>query len=61
MSVPLSEQIAEVKRELALRRNVYYSWVRQRKMTQPQADNQIARMQAVLETLEGLEACCLKV
>lgn len=52
--VPLSEQIAEVRRELALRKNVYPKRVSSREMRQSEADHLTARMNAVLTTLTWL-------
>lgn len=49
--VPLDEQIAEVKRELALRENAYKGFVARQKMTQEEADEHIRRMKGVLKTL----------
>ena len=53
--VPLRLQIAEVERELAMRRNVYPRFVSSGKMRKGEADEHTRRMQAVLETLRGLE------
>lgn len=50
----LTEQIACVKRELAMRVRVYAYRVRERKMTQQHADREIDVMTAVLHTLEDL-------
>lgn len=52
MRVPLGDQIACVKRELALRQAVYQKRVGAGRMTQEQADLEISRMKAVLRTLE---------
>lgn len=49
--IPLIGQIAEVRREIALRRNVYPIRVRDRKMKQGEADLCMARIEAVLATL----------
>jgi len=54
MSIPLAEQIACVKREIAFRHRVYPRWVEIGKIAQDQADRELARMQAVLETLRSL-------
>ena len=51
----LDQQIAAVKREVAMRRAVYPKRVADKTMTQEKADWQIAVMSAVLETLEGLK------
>lgn len=49
--VSIAGQIAEVHRELALRRNVYPSRVAAGKMRQSEADLCMDRMLAVLDTL----------
>jgi len=49
--IPLAAQIAEVKREIALRKNVFPKWIAQGRMTQAKADHQIAAMTAALHTL----------
>jgi hypothetical protein len=49
--IPLAGQIAEIKRELAMRANVYPRLVAERKMRQSEADLCISRMEAVLATL----------
>ncbi len=51
----LDQQLAEVKREIALRRNVYPGFVARKKMRQGEADEHLARMEAVLQTLEWLQ------
>jgi hypothetical protein len=50
--ITLPEQIAEIEREIELRRRVYPRWVADRKLTQGTADRQIAAMEAVLRTLQ---------
>ena len=52
MSVTYAEMIAEVEREIAIRKKVYARWVAQGKTTQAAADLQQGRMQAVLEVLK---------
>lgn len=52
MTVALADQIACVKREIAMRRHVYPRWVEQQRMTQAKADAEIAAMEAVLDTLK---------
>lgn len=47
----LSEQIAEVDRELGVRRIAYKRHVANRLLTQAEADVRIARLEAVLTTL----------
>lgn len=54
MTVPLADQIAEVKRELAMRQNVYPRFVEQHKMTETDRVKRMSRMAAVLATLEAL-------
>jgi hypothetical protein len=49
--ISLTDQIACLKREIALRKNVYPKWVGQRRMTQDEADREIARMTAALHTV----------
>jgi len=51
LDIPLTEQIAEVKRELAMREKVYPSQVRMHRMTQATATKQVRTMRAVLNTL----------
>jgi hypothetical protein len=53
--IPLSEQIAECQRELALRNNVYPHFVAKGRMEQSEADQHVARLTAVLNTLLWLE------
>lgn len=52
----LSSQIAEVRRELALRRNVYPGLVRSRRMKESEAEIHMDVMKSVLATLEELQA-----
>ena len=52
--VPLAEQIACVTREIGMRRRVYPRWIQAGRMKQDEADREIARMEAVLATLQGL-------
>ena len=52
MSNPtFDEMIACVRRELALRKRVYPRWVRSDRMSQQQADHEIACMQAIHDHL----------
>jgi hypothetical protein len=57
VKVSLTDQIASVNREIGMRRRVYPGWVRQKKMTEGQADAEIAAMEAVAETLRALPGC----
>lgn len=52
--VTIDEQIAEVEREIRLREVVYPRWVAapKPKLSQAQADKQLARMRGVLDTLK---------
>lgn len=51
MKIALASQIAEAKRELALRRNTYPRLVASGKMRQSEADLCVQRMEAILATL----------
>ena len=53
--VSLSQQIEEVEREIALRKNVYPRMVSSGKMRQSIADYHLARIEAVLATLLWLQ------
>ena len=55
MSIPLSEQIACIRREHALRTRTYPNFVATRRMTQAWADYQIQAILDVLHTLEMLQ------
>lgn len=54
--VGLDEQIACIKRELAMRQRVYGRWVESGKMTAPKRDKEFREMTAVLRTLEQLQS-----
>lgn len=56
MTVPIQHQMAAVERELRFRRHVYARRVAAKKMTQKKADEEIEAMQAVLATLQSIEA-----
>ena len=51
--IPISVQIAEVIREIGMRKQVYPRRVESGKMTQKEADYKIAVMMAVRDTLLG--------
>lgn len=51
VQVSLADQIACVKREVAMRRKVYPRWVAAGKMTQAKADTEISCMLAAAATL----------
>ena len=52
--VPYAEQLECAERELRLRQRVYPRRVSDGKMTQALADREIARMEAIIETLRPL-------
>ncbi|HRE42763.1 MAG TPA: hypothetical protein PKY87_02205 [Terricaulis sp.] len=52
--VAIPEQIACVKREIAMRERCYPRWISKGTMTPGKADAELAGMRAVLKTLEGL-------
>lgn len=54
MTIPLQAQLAEVRREIALRERVYPRWVSLGKVTQAGADAKLAAMRAVAETLAAI-------
>lgn len=54
MKIPLAAQLAEVRREIALRERVYPRWVAGGKVTQAGADAKLAAMRAVADTLAAL-------
>ena len=51
----LADQIAEVKREIAMRERVYPRFIAAGKLTQAKADFALAAMRAVLDTLTALK------
>lgn len=53
--LPLREQIACVKRELAIRSNVYARQIARGQVNPAVAATELQRMQSVLRTLEQLE------
>ena len=56
MLFPISMQIQEVQREIAMRERVYPAWVGKGKMKQSTADQHMNLMRAVLRTLEQVKA-----
>jgi len=54
--VSLSDQIAEVKREIDMRKRVYIRLIDSGKMTAVEAEHRTLAMCAVLQTLEKLSA-----
>lgn len=53
--ISLEDQIKCVEREIALRKRVYPRWIAAGKMTNEKANDEIARMQAVRESLITLD------
>ena len=51
MTIPISEQIACVQREIKMRERVYSRWVQNGRMTQKKADAELEAMRAVLDTV----------
>lgn len=54
--VPIDHQMASVERELGYRRRLYPKWVANGKITQKEADHELACMKAVLDTLQEVWA-----
>jgi hypothetical protein len=54
VTITLAAQLAEVKREIALRHRVYPRWVQSGKLTKQAADDALAAMDAVRQTLQRL-------
>jgi hypothetical protein len=52
--IPLEHQLRCAQRELRWRRQVYPRLVATRRMTQQAADHEIACMEAIIHTLEGV-------
>ena len=53
--ISLDDQIAAVDREIGMREKSYPRWVKDRKLTQKTADQELARMRAVRESLLELK------
>lgn len=51
----LSDAISEIKRELALRKQVYPRWIEQGKITRQDANHQYQSMERALELLQELD------
>ena len=51
MTIPISEQIACVQREIKMRERVYSRWVENGRMTKKKADAELEAMRAVLDTV----------
>lgn len=52
--VPIDAQIACIEREIGFRERLYPRWVKSLKLTQAAADEELARMTAVLKTLNRI-------
>lgn len=53
--ITIEEQIACIERELGMRVKLYPRWVKSGKLTQAAADEELARMRAVLLTLQRVQ------
>lgn len=53
LPVSKEEKVASLKREIALRRQVYPGRVKDKKMSQARADREIEIMEALLKDVEG--------
>ena len=54
-AVTLTQQIACVSREIAMRKRCYPNWIARGTMQQAKADDEIRSMTAVLQTLKQVE------
>lgn len=53
--VPIEAQIACIERELGFREKLYPRWVKSAKLTQENADQELERMRAVLQSLRRIQ------
>ena len=53
--ISLAEQVAEAKRELALREKCYPGWIKSRRLSMEEAYHQLAAQRAIVHTLQRLE------
>lgn len=53
-TIPLSAQLAEVRREIAMRQRVYPRWVTAGRISQAEATERLATMEAIRQTLVRL-------
>lgn len=53
--IPINDQIAEVGREIGMRRSVYKHFIAKGSMTPEEADKRTAAMEAALATLKWVE------
>lgn len=56
MGPSIEDQLRCAKREVGMRVRVYPRWVEGKRMTQAKADEELACMRAIVETLEKLAA-----
>jgi hypothetical protein len=54
--ITLEEQIAEARREVALRKKLYPAWIKAGKLDAGEAHSQLQAMQAIVATLRRLDA-----
>jgi hypothetical protein len=54
LTITIDQQLAEVRREIGMRRHVYPRFVESKRLTQAQADERIAILEAVRVMLEEL-------
>ena len=53
-AITLDQQIACLRREIAMRKNVYPKWIENKRMKQTQADHELAAMQACHDTIQAV-------
>jgi hypothetical protein len=53
--IPLTEQVAEARRELALRRQCYPKRIKSGRLSMEEANRQLLAMSEIVRTLERLE------
>jgi hypothetical protein len=53
--ITLEKQIAEAKRELALRKQCYPGWIKRGNLSREDANTQLLAMAEIVRTLERLE------
>jgi hypothetical protein len=56
MTVPIADQVAEVKREIGQRERVFPRWVAEGRLKPHLADRRLEAMRDVLGTLERVQA-----
>ncbi len=53
--ISLADQIAEARRELALRKRQYPGWIKRGTLTEGQAASYLQAMEAIVQTLRQLD------